>query len=285
MPTCWHSSSRAPWVISARWSPSTGASPWTSTTSGSSRPGSRCASPSPSTSAWTFTTGRPRRAVTRRPATPRSGHADVAEPVTRRGSRRQTHAVCALAAFIAFLDVTIVHVAFPDMERYFSSVGSAGLSWVLNGYNVVFAALLVPAGRFADLLGRRRVFLGGLIAFTLASIGCALAPTVWALVALRVLQAIGAAAVIPTSIALLLEEYPVQRRLTATAVLGACAAAAAAFGPIIGGLLIELMDWRLVFLVNLPLGVVALAWGARTLRESADPARGAVPDLLGALFL
>lgn len=196
--------------------------------------------------------------------------------------RRQVLGVCALGVLMAFLDVTIVNVAFPDMKRSFVEVSSADLSWVLTAYNVVFSALLVPAGRFADLIGRRRVFLAGLVVFTVASVACALAPTVWVLVAARIAQAVGAAAVIPTSIALLLTEFPPHRRLSATTLLGACAAASSAFGPTAGGLLIELMDWRLVFLVNVPLGVLAVLWGMSVLRESTDPTRGAVPDVLGA---
>jgi EmrB/QacA subfamily drug resistance transporter len=202
-----------------------------------------------------------------------------------RTDHRRVLGVCALAGFMAFLDVTIVNVAFPNMEHYFPAASRSDLSWILNGYNVMFSAMLVPAGRLADLVGRRRVFLAGLILFTVASLGCALAPNEWLLVAARVVQAVGAAAVIPTSIALLLREYPVQRRLAATSVLGACAAAAAAVGPTVGGLLVELMDWRLVFLVNLPIGVIAVLWGASVLRESAVPSRGARPDLLGAGLL
>src|SRR5919205_2202120 len=102
--------------------------------------------------------------------------------------QRQVLGIVALAAFMAFLDVTIVNVAFPNMKAFFSGVDEAQLSWVLNGYNVVFSALLVPAGRLADVVGRRRVFLVGLAVFTLASGGAALAPTVWVLVGMRVVQ-------------------------------------------------------------------------------------------------
>ncbi|MFC6015694.1 MFS transporter [Plantactinospora solaniradicis] len=202
-----------------------------------------------------------------------------------RSRARRALAVCSLAAFMAFLDVTIVNVAFPDLQRYFPTVREDELSWVLNGYNVVFSAALVPAGRLADMVGRRRLFLIGLLLFTVASAGCAAAPSVWWLIAARIVQAIGAAAVIPSSIALLLHEYPAERRLAATSMLGACAAAAAAFGPTVGGVLIEVLDWRLVFLVNVPIGVATMVWGARVLRESADQRRGRMPDLLGAAAL
>src|SRR3954447_24418827 len=106
--------------------------------------------------------------------------------------------VTAVAVFMAFLDVTIVNVAFPSMREAFPETSLAGLSWVLNAYNIVFAALLVPAGRLADLLGRRRLFFVGLALFVSASALCGLAWSVGVLVAARVLQAAGAAVLVPT---------------------------------------------------------------------------------------
>src|SRR5215218_9393579 len=101
--------------------------------------------------------------------------------------------VTSVAVFMAFLDVTIVNIAFPDIRATFDHSSLAGLSWVLNAYNIVFAALLVPAGRLADLLGRRRMFVGGLVGFVAASALCAIAPSVETLVAARVIQAAAAA--------------------------------------------------------------------------------------------
>src|SRR3954469_12735743 len=193
--------------------------------------------------------------------------------------------VTAVAVFMAFLDVTIVNVAFPSIREDFSSVSVAGLSWVLNAYNIAFAALLVPAGRLADLLGRRRVFFWGLAVFVLASCLCGLAWSVPILVGARVLQAVGAALLVPTSLGLLLPEFPVQRRATATALWGATGGVAAATGPSLGGLLIEWTDWRLVFFVNLLIGAAVLVPARRLLRETRDPDRGAVPDALGIVLL
>ena len=152
---------------------------------------------------------------------------------------------------------------------------------MLNAYNIVFAALLVPAGRLADLLGRRRLFFWGLGIFMVASALCGLAPSVEVLVAARVLQAVGAALLVPTSLGLLLPEFPIERRATATALWGAVGGVAAATGPSLGGLLIEWGDWRLVFFVNLVLGVAAWVPARRLLRETRDPDRGAVPDAVG----
>src|SRR3954464_14911593 len=193
--------------------------------------------------------------------------------------------VTGVAVFMAFLDVTIVNVAFPSIRGAFPSASLADLSWVLNAYNIVFAALLVPAGRLADLWGRRRMFFVGLSVFVLASALCGLAPSAWLLVSARVLQAAGAAVLVPTSLGLLLPEFPLERRASATALWGAVGAVAAATGPSLGGLLIEWSSWRLVFFVNLVLGAAAWVPARRLLRETRDPDRGAVPDALGIVLL
>jgi EmrB/QacA subfamily drug resistance transporter len=193
--------------------------------------------------------------------------------------------VTSVAVFMAFLDVTIVNVAFPSIGRAFPDASLAGLSWVLNAYNIVFAALLVPAGRLADLLGRRRLFLIGLGIFVAASAACGFAPSAEVLVAARAVQAVGAALLVPTSLGLLLPEFPPERRATATALWGATGAVAAAAGPSLGGVLIEWTDWRLVFFVNLLFAGAAVIPARRLLRETRDPDRGAVPDVLGVVLL
>jgi EmrB/QacA subfamily drug resistance transporter len=196
-------------------------------------------------------------------------------------SRLATLVVCA-GSFMAGLDLFIVNVAFPELERELGSDLGA-LSWVLNGYTIVFAALLVPAGRWADALGRKRVFLGGLALFTAASAACAGAGSVEVLVALRIAQAAGAALLLPTSLALLLPEFPPEKRALAVAGWAAVSGIAAAAGPPVGGLLVEL-SWRWVFIVNVPVGLAALLLGAHVLREARDPS-SLRPDALGALLL
>lgn len=188
-------------------------------------------------------------------------------------------AVTSLATFLAFLDVTIVNIAFPAITESFGSTSVADLSWVFGAYNVVFAALLIPAGRAADLVGRRRLFVIGLALFGVASAACALAPTAWLLVAARVLQAVAAALLVPSSLALLLPAVAPERRGTAVGVWGAMGGIAAATGPALGGLLVETFGWRAVFLVNLPLVAVALVLAVRVLTESRSPQRG-LPDPL-----
>ena len=201
------------------------------------------------------------------------------------GRVRAVLVVCSLAAFMAFLDATIVNIAFPSIESTFHHVARSWLSWVLNGYNIVFAALLIPAGQLADLVGRRRVFMIGLLTFTIASLVCAIVPSAETLVAARIAQAVGAALLVPTSLGLLLGELPVDRRIAGVAMLGASAAVAAALGPSLGGLLVHVANWRLVFLVNVPLGVITFMLGRRVLREQRDLEQGRVPDLVSTALL
>jgi EmrB/QacA subfamily drug resistance transporter len=193
-------------------------------------------------------------------------------------------AIACAGAFIAFLDTTIVNIAFPDISASFTGSGRDALSWVLDGYFVVIAALLVPAGGLADRFGHKRIFLLGIGSFTVASLLCAVAPSLGLLIAFRVLQGIGAALSLPTSQALVLDSFPPEKRSTGIGFWGAAAAAAAATGPTLGGALVELADWRLVFLVNLPLGAAIVWAGARRLAER--PVRDhRLPDLPGAAML
>jgi EmrB/QacA subfamily drug resistance transporter len=200
--------------------------------------------------------------------------------------RRRSLALIAIctSAFIAFLDTTIVNTSFPSIAASFPEASRAQLSWVLDAYFIVIAALLVPAGGLADRLGRKRLFLFGAAAFLVTSVGCALAPTWETLVAARALQGIAAAIVAPVSLALLLPEFPAERRAAAVGLWGAAAALAAASGPPLGGLLVEVADWRWIFLVNIPFGALILVAGRRGLRESVDEQATGLPDLLGAVL-
>jgi len=192
-------------------------------------------------------------------------------------------AICSVAAFMAFLDATIVNIAFPNIERSFRGVSPSWLSWIINGYNILFAALLLPAGRLADLVGRRRLFHVGLFVFTAASLLCAAAPTAELLISLRIVQAVGAALLVPTGLGLLLGVLPAERRVAGVAILGAAAAVAAAIGPSLGGFLVTASSWRLVFLVNGPLGIAALLAGSFILPEQRTAAKP--PDLLATTLL
>ncbi len=200
-----------------------------------------------------------------------------------RGHKAAVAIACA-GAFVAFLDTTIVNIAFPDISASFAGSGRDALSWVLDGYFVVIAALLVPAGGLADRFGHRRIFLLGIGGFTAASLLCAAAPTLPLLIAFRVVQGIAAAMIAPASLAIVLDSFPVERRSAGVGLWGAAAAAAAAVGPTLGGALVELADWRLVFLVNLPLGAAILLAGRRRL-PAPRILDSRLPDLPGAAML
>lgn len=193
--------------------------------------------------------------------------------------------IAGLGIFMVFLDTQILFVAFSDIEASFSDVSTNAMSWVLSGYTLAFAALLVPAGRLADRWGRKSMFLGGLAVFTAASALCGLAPTAGVLIVARVVQAIGAAAITPTSLALVLRSTPRERVPIAVAVWGSMGAVAAAVGPTIGGLLVDGFGWRSVFYVNLPFGVLGVIAGRRLLAESRETAPGPFPDLVGSALL
>jgi EmrB/QacA subfamily drug resistance transporter len=190
-----------------------------------------------------------------------------------------------LAMFAVFLDTTILFVAFPSITASFSSVAPTTLSWVLNAYTIVFAALLIPAGRLADRVGRRRTFLTAVVIFTVASMLCGLAPSAGALVAARVLQAVGAAALVPASLALVLQTFPRPKIPMAVAIWGAVGAVAGAAGPTVGAFVVEHLGWRWAFFINLPVGIVSLMLGRRVLPEGREANPGRLPDPLGVVLL
>jgi EmrB/QacA subfamily drug resistance transporter len=183
-----------------------------------------------------------------------------------------------LAVFAVFLDTTILFVAFPSISAQFSSASPSSLSWILNAYTIVFAALLIPFGRLADRVGRRRTFLTAAVAFTLASMLCGLAPTVPFLVGSRILQAAAAAALVPSSLALVLQTFPRHKIPVAVAIWGAVGAVAGAAGPTLGGLVIENLGWRWAFYINLPVGIISFVLGRRVLPEWREPNPGRLPD-------
>ena len=213
------------------------------------------------------------------PADPHLHHTFAGDHPERR--RRLAILTACVGGFLAFLDATIVNTAFPSLAASFPDASRADLSWVLDSYFIVIAALIVPAGGFADRLGRKRVFLTGLLLFVAASAACAAAPGWEALIGARIIQGVGAAIVIPVSLALILPEYPLAGRAAGVATWVASAALASAAGPPLGGLLVELSDWRLVFLVNVPVGVLLAVMARRTVAESVDPDARGVPDLVG----
>jgi NTE family protein len=226
----------------------------------------------------------PLGAIGRSPAAPPRVAETGRRAVRRRPSPRTVLAIASLGGAVAFIDATIVNIALPNIARSFHDPPISTLSWILNAYNIVFAAFLIAGAGIADLLGRRRIFIFGLELFTLGSLLCAIAPSAEALIAFRVVQALGAAFLVPSALALVLNAFPPAHRAHGVALLSAVGAAAAGLGPSLGGLLVAAANWRLVFLVNVPIGVAAVLLARRRLVESRAPGRRRIPDLTGTLM-
>src|SRR5262249_42260358 len=183
---------------------------------------------------------------------------------------------------MALLDVTAVNVAVHAIQAGLST-GVRGLSWVIDGYTLAFASLLLLAGGLGDRLGARRMFVTGLAVFTIASALCGAAPGLGTLIVARILQGVGAALFMPSSLAILRQAYPrPEGRARAIGIWSALTAVAAASGPLLGGLLVAGFGWRSIFLLNVPLGIVAVAMTFRFVRPSPRSAGGGL-DLLAQL--
>lgn len=194
-------------------------------------------------------------------------------------------AVVALGLFVVNLDTTVLFVAFDDLRADFPDVTGAQLSWVINAYSIVFAALLVPAGRIADRQGRAVVLEFSLVVFTVASALASVAPTVPILIAARVLQAVGSAGLVPSSLGLVMNAYPPERRATAVTLWGAIGAAAAALGPSLGAVLIDAAGWRAAFMINIPVGIVGFVLGRRVLEEARPDGDEPIPSPVGVVLV
>ncbi|WP_329565725.1 MFS transporter [Kitasatospora sp. NBC_01266] len=189
-------------------------------------------------------------------------------------------AIC-LGAFMLLVDVSIVNVALPKMSADLHS-SFTSLQWVVDIYALVLAALLMALGSLGDRLGHRRLYLGGLVVFAAASLTCALAPDAAVLIASRAAQGIGGAAMMTSTTALLNGAYQGRDRGTAFGIWGAVNGAAAAVGPVLGGLLTDQFGWRSIFMVNVPVAVLALVMTTGYLKGGTGVARGRL-DLAGAL--
>jgi EmrB/QacA subfamily drug resistance transporter len=199
-------------------------------------------------------------------------------------SQRVVTVVLIGSAFLSGVDLFIVNVAFDQIGRDFETAGLAELSWILSAYAVVFAALLVPMGRLADRYGQKRGFVAGLVLFIAASLACGFAPGVWWLVAFRGLQAVGAAAMTPASLGLLLAAVEPDKRAPAARLWATTGALAAALGPALGGGLVQL-SWQWAFWINLPVGLLLVAGALRYVPDVRLNQGAPMPDLAGAVML
>jgi MFS family permease len=175
-----------------------------------------------------------------------------------------------LGSGIAFLDATVVNVALPTIGTELDA-SVAGLQWVINGYTLTLASLILLGGSLGDRFGRRRVFLLGIVWFAAASLLCGVAPTSETLVAARALQGIGGALLTPGSLAILQASFATSDRGRAVGAWSGLSGIAAAIAPFVGGWLIGVDSWRLIFLINVPLAVAVVAVALRHVPETRDP--------------
>ena len=189
-----------------------------------------------------------------------------------------------VGVMLVSLDISIVNVAFGSFVAEWPE-NRRTLTWIFSAYNIAYAAGLLTAGRLADAFGRKRAFLTGLMIFMFGSILCAASPTAVFMVIARVIQAIGGAILTPASLALVLREFPVERRSMAIGIWGAVGGLSAASGPIVGGVLVDSFGWHSVFLVNVPFCLAAFAVGLKLLHESHDESAPRTVDYFGALLV
>ena len=175
-----------------------------------------------------------------------------------------------LAYFMVTLDALVVVTALPSIHRQFGG-SLATLQWTVSGYNTTYAAGIITAAALADRLGRRRVFLCGLVLFTVASAVCALAPNTESLIAFRVVQGLGAAAVMPTGLTLLTSAFPAEKRGAIVGIWGGIAGLGVAAGPLIGGAVTQGLSWHWIFWVNVPVGIAAAIGARMRLTDSFGP--------------
>src|SRR5215211_5770291 len=197
------------------------------------------------------------------------------------GPGRWVLAITVLGSGMAFLDGTVVNVAIPDIGEDLGA-STAALQWILNGYLLTLASVILLGGSLGDRYGRRRIFVIGVIVFSAASLLCAIAPNAELLIAARLLQGVGGALLTPGSLAMIEASFRAADRAPAIGAWSGLGGVAAAIGPLLGGYLVEAVSWRAIFLINIPLGVFVAIAATRHVPETRDPmARGPL-DVLGA---
>lgn len=189
-------------------------------------------------------------------------------------------AVLCLGLFMILLDGTIVNIALPQIMASFDA-GLSDVEWVMNAYVLMFAVTLVTLGRFGDLYGRRLLFVAGMVLFTVASLACGLAPGIYWLIAFRVAQGLGGAAMMPSTLSIVAAVFPPGKRGAAMGVWGGVSGLATAIGPSLGGLIVDSASWRWIFLVNIPIGIVGVLLTLRVVPESRNPTAVETLDLPG----
>ncbi|MFF4838751.1 MFS transporter [Streptomyces collinus] len=193
-------------------------------------------------------------------------------------------AICCMSLLIVSLDNTVLNVALPSMQRELHAETS-GLQWTIDAYTLVLASLLMLAGSTADRIGRKRIFMSGLVVFSIGSLLCSLAPNLELLVVFRMVQAVGGSMLNPVAMSIITNTFTDSReRARAIGVWGAVVGISMAAGPLVGGLLVESVGWRSIFWVNLPVGLAALLLTLRFVPESRAP-KARRPDPIGQLLV
>ncbi len=207
-------------------------------------------------------------------------------PMTELSPRRRllVLAICCMSLLIVSLDNTILNVALPSIQKDLHA-DTSGLQWTIDAYTLVLASLLMLAGSTADRIGRKRVFMAGLVVFTIGSALCSVAPNLEALVAFRMVQAVGGSMLNPVAMSIITNTFTDPReRARAIGAWGAVVGISMAAGPLIGGLLVEAVNWRAIFWVNLPVGLAALLLTLRHVPESRAP-KARRPDPVGQILV
>lgn len=189
-----------------------------------------------------------------------------------------------LGFFMALLDTTIVNIALPEMIKHYGGTVEQ-ISWVVNGYNLAFAVFILTSARLADQFGRKKVFLIGVLLFTITSLLAGLAPSVESLIALRVLQGLAGAIIVPVTIPMATEIFPKEMHGTVVGIWGGISGLAAASGPALGGILTDKLDWQWIFFVNIPLGLISIVLAYLFIKESYDSTSSRKIDYIGMLLI
>ena len=191
-----------------------------------------------------------------------------------------TLAAVAFGLFMIMLDNTVVNVALPSIERDLH-VSVSSLEWIVTAYALTFAALLITGGKLGDLFGRRRIFVVGIAIFTLSSLACGLAPTAGFLIGARAVQGVGAALMNPASLSIITATFPPRERGQAIGIWAGVSAMALAIGPLVGGLIVDNINWNWIFFINVPVGIAGVVVSQLVIKESKDTSHEQSVDVPG----
>lgn len=212
-------------------------------------------------------------------------HATFSQPDNTMPNGWRVFAIACIAIFMVSLDTTILYAGFSNILDSFPGAIAADLSWAMNAYSIVYAAMLIPAGGIADKFGRKKVFMLGVLLFVSASFACGASPSVGWLIVARIVQSIGACLLSPAALAIVLEAFPREKRMVVMGAWGAVGALAAALGPGIGSLIIDVGGWQWAFFINIPIGLFCIWQSMTSLQESIQPRDKLRLDWVGILQL